>query len=131
MWVLVFKNKSRDAGLLQEAYWKGGNKNEFVVTIGIDSLSRKVEWAHVFSWTENQRLKLDVRNFAEEQKKLDLPALAVFLETSLEQSFVRKRFRDFDYLAVENPLFAVLLTFAVTILTNMALSWWAITNKIE
>lgn len=131
VWVVIFNSKPRDAGLLQEAYWKGGNKNEFVVTIGIDSLSRKVQWCYPFSWTEVQRLKIDVRNFVESQNELDLLALADFLETNLTQSFVRKQFADFNYLTVDPPLSAVLLTFVLTILVNLGVSWWAIKNELE
>ena len=131
VWVIVFNGKSRDTGLLQEAYWKGGNKNEFVVTIGIDSLTRKVQWCYPFSWTEVQRLKIDVRNFVESQNELDLLALASFLEINLDQSFVRKQFADFNYLTVEPPLSAVLFTFVLTILVNAGVSWWAIKNELE
>lgn len=131
IWVIVFNGKSRDTGLLQESYWKGGNKNEFVVTIGIDSLSRKVQWCYPFSWTEEQRLKIDVRNFVESQGELNLLALAKFLETNIEQSFERKQFADFDYLTVEPPLLSVFITFLLTVALNLGLSWWAIKNELH
>ena len=54
IFLLVWENKSIDIAHYQEGYWKGGNKNEFIINIGIDSLTREIEWCHNTSWTEEQ-----------------------------------------------------------------------------
>jgi hypothetical protein len=33
IWVLIYKNKSSYTSLMQKSYWKGGNKNEFIICI--------------------------------------------------------------------------------------------------
>ena len=36
MWVLVYQNQPIQSAILQQNYWKGANKNEFVVCVGTD-----------------------------------------------------------------------------------------------
>lgn len=131
IWVLVFKNKPRDAGILQEAYWKGANKNEFVVAIGIDSTSRAVRWCYSFSWTEVQSLKIYTQQFVEKQDSLDIRQTVAWLGNELESKFIRKRFRDFSYLTVEPSGLALFITFLSTILVCCAVAIWVIKNDFE
>jgi hypothetical protein len=56
VFLLVFTNQPREAGLVQERYWQGGNMNEIVVCVGIDS-NKKIKWGHTFSWTESTGVK--------------------------------------------------------------------------
>jgi len=128
VWVLLFKNQPRDAGHLQEALWIGANKNEFVITIGVDS-QYNVEWSHVFSWTETERLKIDTRYYVEEQEELDLVALADWLKPRLRKQWERREFAEFDYLKVEPPTWAVVLIFFLTILANVAVSAYVVMNQ--
>lgn len=129
VWVLVFVDKPRDAGLDQEGYWKGGNKNELVITIGITK-SREVRWVHVFGWSKNELLKIQTRNFVRSQKQLDLVSLAQWLEPeirSLDQPF-RRDFREFSYLTVDPPIWMVSLTFLLTFALNIGISFWLVEN---
>lgn len=67
VWVLLFNNLPRETGLLQEAYWVNGNKNELVICIGLNE--DKIMWSHIFSWTESQTIKIELRNFIYPSKK--------------------------------------------------------------
>ena len=128
VWILLY-DKPRTAGQLQEALWKGGNKNEFNVAIGLKG--NKVQWCYPFSWTEMQSLKIETRNFVEEMDTLNLSKLADFLYNELERNFVRKSFEEFDYLTIEPPLWAILVTYIVTFLVNFGIAIWAIRNEYE
>lgn len=130
IWVLVFKNQPRDAGHLQEALWVGSNKNEFVVTVGVDSAYR-VEWSHVFSWTKQDRLKIDARHFVEEQDTLDLVALVDWLEVNVAKQYQRREFSEFEYLKVEPPFWAVLLIYLLTLAANIGVSYYVVHNEYE
>lgn len=130
VWVLLFKNQPRDAGHLQEALWVGANKNEFVITIGVDN-QYNVEWSHVFSWTEAERLKIDTRYYVEEQESLDLVALADWLKPRLRKQWDRREFAEFDYLKVEPPTWAVVLIFFLTILANIGVSAYVVMNQFK
>jgi len=130
IWVLVFKNQPRNAGLAQEAYWKGGNKNEFVVCIGITD-SNRVAWSHVFSWSEVFDLKADAKNFVESQAKLDLSTIAIWLERNLQNRFVRKQFAEFSYLTVEPSGFAIASGFVIVLLSCVGTGIFVVKNGIE
>jgi hypothetical protein len=58
MLILVFKDQPVKAAIMQEGYWKGGNKNEFILCMGIRDTS--ISWAKVISWTEVDELKIRV-----------------------------------------------------------------------
>lgn len=73
----------------QRAYWKGGNKNEFVICIGSG-------WADCFSWQDNKELDVRCRNYII-QKKPDLVQLSYWVEENLGL-WKRKEFKDFSYI---------------------------------
>lgn len=129
MFVLIFQGKPMQAAMEQESYWKGGNKNEFIVCIGTDK-ANKVQWCHVFSWSEAEVLKVEARNFVMEMEDLDLVALADWLGPAVQEKFVRKEFADFSYLTVEPPLWAVLTVFGITLLVTAGLSVWFVLNEV-
>ena len=51
---------SLEIGKLQERYWKGGKKNDLVLTFCGDVV--KPEWAYVFGWTERETVKRLLEN---------------------------------------------------------------------
>lgn len=124
--ILVFVGKPRDAAFDQEAYWMGGNKNEFVICIGTDD-DRRVQWAHVFSWTKVEALKIEARNEVMNQvdKPLDLSKVVTWMARNM-QRFERKSFSEFDYLHVDPPLWVVLATHAATIVFTALWLWLAV-----
>ncbi len=126
--VLIFKNQPIDASLYQEKYWSGGNKNEFVINIGIDE-NRNVKWSKVFSWSKSEILKTNVQNFINNQEIFNLQKVAKYVETEAEKHFVRRSFKEFDYLTVEPPLLSILLTYILTICINFFISLWLLRNN--
>lgn len=130
LFILVFRNKDEESAYHQECLWKGGNKNEFVVCIGIDNLMN-IKWAKTFSFTENQEIKIETRNFIKEMKKLNLSKVTDFLKIEIDKRFTRKEFKDFDYLTVEPKDWQVVLTFILTLVINVLISWWIVVNEIE
>jgi len=130
VWILLYYNAPRQTGLLQEALWKGGNKNEFNVAISIGK-SNNVQWCYPFSWTEVQSLKIDTRTYIEEMEKLDLEKIYKFLYKDIDEKFIRKPFAEFNYLAVSPPTWAIIVTFALTLIANVVCSIWIVNNDIE
>lgn len=128
VWVLLYKDAPRQVGLLQEALWKGGNKNEFNIAISLDK-NNNIQWCHVFSWTEVQILKVDTRTFVEGMEKLDLYKLVGFLYKNIDAKWKRKEFKDFDYLTVEPPFWCIIITFVVTFVVSFISSIWIVKNE--
>lgn len=130
IWFICFKNKPIDAGIEQEAYWVGGNDNEFVVCIGLDE-NDSVKWCHVFSWTKKQQLKIDVRNYIVSQKKFDLPLIVDFTALLVKSDYEWRDFSEFDYISVPVTSFWLFLTYFVTIIATVGIALWTIFNNIN
>jgi len=130
VWILIFYDKPLSTGKLQESYWKGGNKNEFVVTIGLDK-QNNISWCYPFSWTDVQELKIETRNYVVEQGTLDLMDLSDFLYKELEEKWIRKQFKDFSYLTVEPPLWGLIVAFLLQIAFNIGYAIWSTNNEYE
>jgi len=128
MLVMVWKNQPMQVAVDQEAHWNGGNKNELVTCIGVNDAC-EVQWCYVFSWTEVEILKIEARQKVMEQKTLDLGVYVDWLGPVVADKWVRKKFKDFSYLTVDPPGWAVVLVFILTILANLGISAWAIMNE--
>ncbi len=129
VFVLVFKNQPIRAAFVQEWHWCGGNKNEFIVCIGIDG-QRNVQWCKPISWTRNEELKARVKAFVQDQKQLNLMALANYMQPQLDKGFERLSFKEFDYLTVEPPTWAVILTYLLALGINIGIGYWVVGNDI-
>jgi hypothetical protein len=130
MFVLVFKNQPLQAAFDQENYWKGGNKNEFITCIGVDD-SLIIQWAHIFSWSEVEDLKIDARDQLEKDKPLELVKYVEWLGTNIEERFKRKSFTDFDYLSVDPPMGAIIFVYLLTIAICIGIGVWAVRNELD
>lgn len=119
MLILVFKNQPVKAAIMQEGYWKGGNKNEFILCIGIKDTS--ITWTKVISWTEVDELKVRV-----EKEVMGMPfnleKIVDYMAGQVQIKFQRKHFRDFSYITVEPTMTAIWITLVVTILLTVGLS---------
>ena len=81
----------------QRAYWKGGNKNEFTVCIGLDG--NTVSWCKPFSWMDAPTLEVAAQQYFIEHSELNLEAFAEWLRQNLTL-WKRKEFSDFKYLGI-------------------------------
>lgn len=91
-------NKGIEIAERQRAYWKGGNKNEFVVCLGMEG--NKVEWCHTFSWMDEPVLGVKTEDYFRQNRELDMQAFGKWLRNNLGY-WKRKEFSDFDYIRVE------------------------------
>lgn len=129
VWICLFENgQSRKAALMQKSYWKGGNKNEFVICIGLDP-NKNVNWAEVFTWGENKILDIEVRDYLQDLKgPLNYTELAKFLYPEIIQHWKRKSFKDFEYISIEPPLWSVITTYIVSLIVCAGIFFWIINN---
>lgn len=129
VFVLLFVNQPYEASLFQQSYWQGGNMNEFIICIGLDSINRKVKWANVISWTPVEILKTEIKRFIEGQDTLDLDKIANYTYVKIDEKFTRRDFKEFDYLDVEPPTWYIILIYIILILFNLFFGYYLI-NKI-
>ena len=117
MLLLVFNNQPLEAGLFQEAYWKGGNKNEFVVCVGLKG--KDISWTKVISWTDVEELKVKVAREIKEMKEFDAVKIIDYMGTTIPKTFIKKNFRDFNYLSVEPTMRALIITYVITLVVTL------------
>lgn len=130
VYIVVFRDQPREAAFVQERMWEGGNKNEFVVCVGIDS-NNKVQWSEEFSWTERTETKVDVRTFIESQDQLNLSEVVDFMYKELSDKWQRRNFADFDYLTIYPTMKQTVWIFVLTFLLNVGVGVWVVKNEIE
>jgi hypothetical protein len=119
VWLLVFNNQPREISKRQEAFWKGGNKNELVICVGMNN-SREIAWTEVFSWTKREDFKVSVRDYLQAQKTLDIKSLTPWLTKEIESKWERRQFKEFSYLTVEPTPWAIGITFFLTFVVSIA-----------
>jgi hypothetical protein len=129
MVILVFRDKPYEASLMQEAYWKGANKNEFVLCIGVSK--NKIKWTKVISWTDKQDLKVYVSRVVKEMDTLNMSAIIDTVAANVKEKFVKKDFRDFDYITIEPSDTAILITLILTIISTVGLAVFSILNQFD
>lgn len=103
IFVLLFDaSQGIGVAMKQREYWHGGNKNEFVVCLGIghgkDSKSPlRVEWCKAFSWCDAPRLESATESWFIAHPDLDFKVFAKWLRGNISL-WKRKEFSDFKYL---------------------------------
>jgi len=119
VFILVWQNQpSMQTAALQEAYWKGGNKNEVIISMNIDD-DHKPTWCKVFSWSEREDFKIHIRDYVMDQERLNMSSIVDYAHGELNKNFSRKEFSDFDYLEVKLQPNQLVLSFLVSIIINL------------
>jgi hypothetical protein len=124
--ILIFHDKPIEAGLAQESYWQGGNKNELNICIGLKN--GKPDWSHVISWTPNELLKTKIKDFCRSQQELDLNAVIEYTRGELV-AWSRKHFKDFEYVEVLTPPYMFWVNFGFCVLLFIVNQIWVILNE--
>jgi hypothetical protein len=130
VFTLLFKNKPIDIAFRQEAYWDGGNQNEFVVCIGLnDTLG--IDWVKPFTWCDNKRISVDTREDIMELNSFKASSIYHIYEENIPKYFKYKSFKDFNYLTFDPTdgqlIFVYILSFVLSIGTTV----WCVKNNIS
>ncbi len=117
LYIILF-DESRGIGITehQKNYWQGGNKNEFVLCIGLN-YRNNVKWARAFSWADEQQKEVDVAQWVINQGTLNWEKLFNYLSSHLSD-WKRKEFSDFNYINVTLPLWHTLGVYGISAAEN-------------
>jgi hypothetical protein len=130
LFVLFFKNQSMDVANKQRSYWEGGNKNEFVVCIGVDN-SGRFEWVDAFSWMSKPALEAEVEDFVMNHEDVKLKKFADWLPGQVAAHWKRRDFKDFEYLQMELTETQIWWVMIILTIYNIVMSLWVINNEVE
>ena len=130
-YILLFNNSDIEISELQRSYWKGGNKNELVVCLGVDD-SLNVKWCNAFSWCDAPTLEVRTESYFSEVDSLDLEGYSSMIIKCLENGeWERKEFADFDYIKSEVSTTQELILLILVALYNIGISIFVVLNKIR
>jgi hypothetical protein len=130
-YLMAYYNEPYNISMMQRSYWLGGNKNEFIIALGIDSLTNKIQWVNSFSWSDDISLSHVVNNYLVEQEELHLGELSNNLMEWIPKYWKRKSFEDFDYLKpsiTPNQLFWLSI---ILLIINIILGIIVVRNNIK
>lgn len=130
LFVLLFNDKPIDIGIKQKNYWVGGNKNELVVCIGLNKNTGKLDWVYPFTWTENKRIAVDVREDVMNLDTLNFTNLFYILDDATK-TFTYRDFNQYNYLSVDPPTWEVWFVYVVTFLISLGLLYYGYINEFE
>lgn len=130
VFTLIFKDKPIEVAFKQEQYWEGGNQNELVVCIGVDS-KRNIQWVKPFSWCDNKRITVDTREDVAECKVLNVDSLCSIYNRNIPKYFRYKSFKDFDYLEFEPTSGQLWFVYILTLVVSVLSTWFVVTNEFD
>lgn len=121
--VLAGETDSQYAHALEE-HWLGGKKNDVVVVLGVPEYP-KISWVHVISWTDRELLKVKLRDALLDLKTLEAEKVVTLIDSHVNELFVRKPMKDFEYLWAEvtPPMWINVLAFMIAIFGSMGLTY--------
>lgn len=128
-YILIFDNKDIEISENQKALWQNGNKNEFVVCLGMKGDS--VAWSNSFSWCDEPKLEVLTKDYFIQNPKLDLDEYGKWLQTQIPTKWKRKEFEDFKYISVGLNSNQYIVLIILMILLNIGISIWLIINDIN
>ena len=96
--LVLTKNQSQDYVQALDQYWRGGNKNDVIIIINIDA-TNKIEWVSTLVLAKDDMLKIQLRDNLMDIETLSMEKIMPEIENCVSKYFVRKRMREFEYLA--------------------------------
>jgi len=131
LWVLVYENKPSMIAKYQENYWVRGNMNELVVCIGKKDTT--IQWVDVFSWTTNESLKIEIKDYIINQGSVTEKTwnnLYTYMDNQLK-TYVRRDFAEFDYLKRRTKWWEILIAYVFGLAAAVGVNFWASTNEFN
>jgi hypothetical protein len=130
-YVLFFYDKPLSIVKEQRSYWKGGNKNEMIMCIGMNSKTHKIQWTDAFSWCDKPTFEVNFRSYMQGKEKVDLLKLSEWTEFAARNYWKRKNFKDFDYIIVQLTNTQLVWLFIIMLVLNIVLSVYVVGNDYE
>lgn len=128
LFILLFFDKPISIASTQQSYWDGGNKNEMVICIDVKKSTGEINWVYPFSWTENKRVAVDLREDISNLKILNFDSLY----TVVDQSTPEFKYRDFDqynYLQIDQPTWEIWFVYLMTLAITIGILWYGYNNE--
>jgi hypothetical protein len=95
--IILTKNTDSNFAEAVKAKWLGGKKNDVTVIIGMPDYP-KIGWVAVNAWTDKEIFKVKLRDALMDLEEYNTPAMLTAIFENVKSDFVRKSFKDYEYL---------------------------------
>lgn len=122
--IVVFVNDSNPQfAQALRAQWLGGKKNDVVVVVGTTAYP-KIDWVTVFSWTDKEIFKVQLRDALLDLKTAERGPMLKVINDQVLAGFVRKPMADFAYLKdmIEPPSWVLYLLVGLSLIVSIGTS---------
>lgn len=124
IFVNVGADKPQEYGLALQDKWENGNKNDFIVSFSMNK-DGKLNWVYPFTWSEVERLKIDVRELMMQTETIsDFKPIVKEVSNLVIEKYERKEFADFDYLSVDLSTISHVLIWISNIIAAIILMYF-------
>ncbi len=132
VFLLIWEGMPQDVARLQETYWKGGNKNELIVCVGVDKI-RRVQWSYIFTWSDKSIIKINIRDYFDDHnnKWLDIVKLEDFLYDEIDKDWKRKNWKEFDFLRVELTDYQLTWLYIIVTIVSIGCIAFGVLNDVD
>lgn len=130
--VVLTSEPDRAFGTALRAHWLGGKKNDVVLVLGVPEYP-KIAWAEVFSWTDKELFKVELRDALERLDTADPVLVMDTVEAHVQKGFVRRPMADFEYLSweIEPPAWAIALIAVLALVASVLSTKYLSQNYIR
>ncbi len=130
VFLVIWKNSTIKYAEMQQRYWKGGNKNEFVINVDVDNAGN-LKWFYTFSWTDKEICKIKMRAYLNlvKDKKLNIYKLTDNTYDILSKNWKRKNFADFKFLHVDLKTYQLIIIYIIAFIVSIGCIIWAVKNE--
>lgn len=94
--VIILTNKSEEFALKLLENWYGGKKNDVIIVIGLNA--KEIDWVRIHSWSLHSIFDVKLRDAILDLKTLEMPKIISEIQQELNENYVRRSFKEFEYL---------------------------------
>ena len=127
----IFFYYNNDKNIIEEqlTYWKGVNKNEMNIFIGIDTITNKKIWSKVVSWSDKPELEIKIQQYLNSSDSINIKEISNLIKKNISLNWKRKDFKDFDYIEISLTQTQLIILFFVIFIFNIGVSIWVVLNE--
>lgn len=141
IWVLIWNNQPQVVANYQRRYWKGGNKNEFIIMLGTND-NQDIAWADIMTWSEADAFTVNVRDkillemaegkngFSGKLTDEDLLKFAQWFGDTAKVQYVKPSFKEQnEMIDVQPSNMALVISFCIIMVVNCGVGLFIIKNS--
>ena len=140
LWVLIYQNQDQNSAEYQRSYWKGGNKNEFIVMFGTNP-AKEITWFDIMTQSEADIVTLETRDeinlkmmrgkdgYSGKLTDDDLFKFSQWLGDEIKAKYVKPSFDEYnEAIQVYPSLTAIILTYLIVLVVTIGMGFFVVKN---